>query len=614
MLDVNDNDPRFYAPDFHESVQENVPEGFTIVRVQAFDVDDGANAKVRYSLTGPDVAGMPIGVDENTGWLRTTRPIDREEKHLYRFQVVATDGGTPPRSASASVVITIQDQNDNDPVFDPKVYETSLSETATPGTRVIEIEAHDPDEESRLHYEITQGNERGRFSVGLRNGKGLIALTQPLDFKLERRYVLKVSATDSGGRSDSATVYINITDANTHPPVFEGAPYSVYVLEDAPPGTVVLTVSASDLDSGENARVTYELTGEPVAEFAVNPTTGEITTTQNLDRERKSAYLLTVSARDNGQPMMSDTTDVEVLVTDVNDNAPVFDQKSYQASISEAKINGTSVLTIHATDPDRGLNNRVRYTFAEGGDGNGTFTVNPSSGVIRTTRQLDREEVEQYELVALAVDQGAPAMSSSVKIVVDVEDVNDSPPEFAENPMRLYIDENSPIGSSVGKIVAIDPDAGANALIEYSMVDSADSASFELRTSGPMGQHAELFTKEELDYESPKKVFSLVILAQSKPLQSYVTVEVMVQDKNDNAPTISDFQIIFNNYLNYFPVGPIGRVPAVDLDATDQVSVLVMQQSEFPFCIVWTLCRTTHILGSLSKIENEFSFHVRSKN
>ncbi|XP_043190636.1 protocadherin-like wing polarity protein stan isoform X2 [Amphibalanus amphitrite] len=574
--DVNDNKPRFYSENFHETVQENVPEGFTIVRVQAFDVDDGANAKVRYSLTGPDVAGMPIEVDESTGWLRTTRQIDREEKHKYEFQVVATDGGTPPLSASAGVLITIQDQNDNDPVFDPKVYETSLSETAPPGTRVIELEAHDPDEASRLHYEITQGNERGRFSIGLQNGKGLIALTQPLDFKLERRYVLKVSATDSGGRSDSATVYINITDANTHPPVFENTPYSVSVLEDAPRGTVVLTVSASDLDSGENARITYELTGEPEAEFAVNPTTGEITTTQQLDRERRSGYLLTVSARDNGQPMMSDTTDVEVLVTDVNDNAPRFDQDSYQASISEDEVRGTSVLTIRASDADRGLNGRVRYVFAEGGDGDGAFTVDPSSGVIRTSRQLDRETVEQYELVALAVDQGAPAMSSSVKIVVDVDDVNDSPPVFEENPLRLFIAENSPIGSSVGKIRAHDPDAGANALVEYSMVESADSASFELRTGGPMAQDAELFTRQELDYESDKKVFTLVILAQSPPLQSYVSVEINVQDVNDNAPTLSNFQVIFNNYLNHFPVGPIGRVPAVDLDATDQLTYTVL--------------------------------------
>ena len=571
MEDVNDNKPRFYSDTFHETVQENVPEGFTIVRVQAFDVDDGANAKVRYSLAGVDVAGMPIGVDESTGWLRTTRPIDREEKHQYEFDVVATDGGSPPLSATAGVLITIQDQNDNDPVFDPKVYETSLSETASPGTRVIELEARDPDEASRLHYEITQGNERGRFSIGLQNGKGLIALTQPLDFKLERRYVLKVSATDSGGRSDSATVYINITDANTHPPVFENTPYSVSVLEDAPRGTVVLTVSASDLDSGENARITYELTGESDEEFAVNPTTGEITTTRQLDRERRSGYLLTVTARDNGQPMMSDTTDVEVLVTDVNDNAPRFDQDSYQASVSEAEGRGTSVLTIRASDADRGLNGRVRYVFAEGGDGDGSFTVDPSSGVIRTSRQLDRETVEQYQLIALAVDQGAPATSSSVKIIVDVTDVNDSPPIFEVNPLRLFIAENSPIGSSVGKIRAHDPDAGANALVEYSVVENADSASFELRTGGPMAQDAELFTRHELDYESDKKVYTLVILAKSPPLQSFVNVEINVQDVNDNAPTLANFQIIFNNYINYFPAGPIGRVPAVDLDATDQV-------------------------------------------
>ncbi|XP_037087761.1 LOW QUALITY PROTEIN: protocadherin-like wing polarity protein stan, partial [Pollicipes pollicipes] len=571
VQDVNDNSPRFYsAHPLSLSLQENVQQGFTIVRVQAYDADDGNNAKIGYTLRGDDVETMPFGVEESTGWLRTTRPIDREEKHDYRFEVVATDRGEPPRSASATVIITIQDQNDNDPVFDPKVYETSLSETAPPGTPVMTIKADDPDESSQLHYEITQGNERGRFSISSQNGAGLISLTQPLDFKVERRYVLKVSATDTGGRSDSASVYINITDANTHPPEFQGTPYSATVYEDAPVGSLVLGVSASDLDSGENARITYALTGEPVAEFAINPTTGEIVTTQLLDRERKSGYLLTVSARDNGAPPMSDTTDVEVLVTDVNDNAPAFGPSSYQASISEAEGVGTSVLTLRATDADQGLNGRIRYTFAEGGDGDGAFSIDAASGIVRTSRKLDREQVAQYELVALAVDRGSPAMTTSIAVTVDVDDVNDSPPVFDEGPLRLFVLENSPVGSSVGKIRAHDPDAGANAFIEYSMVETEDSDGFELR-SEPMAQEAELFTRRELDYESEPKVFTLVVLAQSPPLQSYVTVEVNVQDVNDNAPTLSDFKIIFNNYKNFFPIGPIGQVPAVDLDATDQL-------------------------------------------
>lgn len=574
VQDVNDNAPRFYAEQFRETVQENVPPGLAIARVQAYDADDGNNAKIQYSLRGKDVETMPIEVEENTGLLKTSRPIDREEQHDYHFEVVATDRGEPPMSATATIFITIQDQNDNDPVFTPKVYETSLSETATPGTPVITVSAFDPDENGRLHYDITQGNERGRFSVTSHNGQGLISLSQPLDFKLERLYVLKLSATDSGGRSDTATVYINVTDANTHPPEFQNTPYSATIYEDAPVGTLILTVTATDLDSGENARITYTMTGEPAPEFTINPTTGEITTTQLLDREKKSGYLLTVSARDNGSPPMSDTTDVELLVTDVNDNAPVFARKSYQASISEAEGVGTSVLTLSARDADQGLNGRIQYTFAGGDDGDGAFSVDPTSGIVRTSAPLDREKVAQYQLIALAVDRGSPAMTSSVQITVDIDDVNDSPPIFAEKLIRLSIAENSPKGSLVGRIQAHDPDAGANAFIEYSLVQQHDADAFELR-SKPMSQVAELLTRQELDYESDRKVFTLLVLAQSPPLQSYATVKVEVTDVNDNAPTLSDFKIIFNNYKNYFPVGPIGRVPVVELDATDQVSSLV---------------------------------------
>lgn len=149
-------------------------------------------------------------------------------------QVLATDGGG--RSATATVMLQIQDQNDNDPVFEPRVYEAIVGEDATPGTPVLTVTAADRDENPRLHYTLVGGNVRGRFSIGSQNGHGLISVAQPLDFKQERRFVLTVQATDSGGRSDTATVYVNVSDANTHAPTFDAAPYSAAVFEDAPIG------------------------------------------------------------------------------------------------------------------------------------------------------------------------------------------------------------------------------------------------------------------------------------------------------------------------------------------------------------------------------------------
>lgn len=150
-------------------------------------------------------------------------------------QVLATDGGG--KTATARVVLQIQDQNDNDPVFWPKVYDAIVGEDATPGTPVLTVTAADRDENPRLQYSLVGGNVRGRFSVSSQNGQGLISVAQPLDYKQEKRFVLTVQASDSGGRSDTATVYLNVSDANTHAPAFEAAPYSATVFEDAPIGT-----------------------------------------------------------------------------------------------------------------------------------------------------------------------------------------------------------------------------------------------------------------------------------------------------------------------------------------------------------------------------------------
>lgn len=157
--------------------------------------------------------------------------------------------------------------------------------------------------------------------------------------------MLTVTASDFGGRTDTATVYVNISDANNFAPVFENAPYSASVFEDAPVGTTVLVVSATDNDVGLNAQITYALGEEVgdsnhVSDFTINPQTGAIVTTRTLDREMTGGYLLTVTAKDGGNPPLSDTTDVEISVTDVNDNFPVFKQPMYSGSVLEDALVG----------------------------------------------------------------------------------------------------------------------------------------------------------------------------------------------------------------------------------------------------------------------------------
>nr|CAD7434483.1 unnamed protein product [Timema monikensis] len=551
VKDVNDNAPRFYTSLFQESVLESVPTGFSIVRVQAYDADEGDNAAISYSLGPRDEGGgstseLPVTVDEKTGWIYTTRELDREEQARYQFTVNAKDNGKPPKSATASVVITVQDVNDNDPVFEPNIYEAVVAEDDSPGTPVTTVTATDKDENPRLHYELSGGNVRGRFAVTSQNGRGLITIAQPLDYKQEKRFILTVTATDSGGLHDTATVYVNVSDANNFAPVFENAPYSASVFEDAPIGTTVLVVGATDSDVGQNAQITYSLgtmdDKSTTPEFTINPQTGAILTTKKLDRETVGGYLLTITAKDGGIPPLSDTTDVEITVADVNDNAPVFKKLSYLGSIPEDALVGTSVLHISATDADMGLNGRIRYALAADTTSDAAFVVDPTSGVIRTSKSLDRESVANYELTAYAIDRGSPSLSGSVQVLIRIEDVNDSPPAFESDKIVMYIAENSPVGSTVGEIYAHDPDEGPNAVVQYSIIGGDDSNSFSLITR-PGSNKAELLTMQDLDYESSHKKYDLVVRAASPPLRSDTHVEILVTDVNDNAPVLKDFQM-----------------------------------------------------------------------
>jgi len=197
-----------------------------------------------------------------------------------------------------------------------------VSEQDQPGTPVATVTATDPDEGARLTYEITEGNIRNRFSISTQNGEGRITIAQPLDFKSERKFVLTVKASDTGGKFDLATLYIDVLDSNGNAPVFQNTPYSVKIFEDVPVGTTIFTVLATDQDSGLNAQIVYTFLedgeNEGTEDFMIDAVTGAITTSKLLDREKVSGYILTVSARDKGIPPMSDTTDVEVVLNDVS--------------------------------------------------------------------------------------------------------------------------------------------------------------------------------------------------------------------------------------------------------------------------------------------------------
>nr|XP_033773923.1 cadherin EGF LAG seven-pass G-type receptor 2 isoform X1 [Geotrypetes seraphini] len=575
VLDVNDNTPIFVSTPFQSTVLENVPIGYSVIHIQAIDADSGENARLDYKLvnSGPN---FPFTINNNNGWIVVASELDRETVDFYSFEVEAMDHGSPPMASSASVSITILDVNDNNPEFTQKEYYMRLNEDAAVGTSVLTVSAIDRDVNSVITYQISNGNTRNRFSITSQSGGGLITLALPLDYKLERQYMLMITASD-GTRFDTAQAFINVTDANTHRPVFQSSHYTVNINEDRPAGTTVVIISATDEDTGENARITY-LMEDSIPQFKIDADTGAVTTQMDLDYEDQVSYTLAITAKDNGIPQKSDTTYLEILINDVNDNAPQFLRHNYQGSVYEDVPAFTSVLQVSATDQDSGLNGRVFYSFQGGDDGDGDFIIESTSGIVRTLRRLDRENVPLYELKAFAVDKGTPALKTPIDIQVTVLDVNDNPPVFEMDEFDIFVEENSPIGLVVARITAMDPDEGTNAQIMYQIVEGNIPEVFQLDIFS-----GELTALMDLDYEV-KSEYVIVVQATSAPLVSRATVHIRLLDKNDNLPVLKNFLIIFNNYItnksSSFPNDSIGKIPAYDPDVSDTLSFNFEQGNE----------------------------------
>lgn len=581
VVDINDHAPIFVSTPFQISVLENAPFGHSVIHIQAVDADYGENSRLEYKLTGIS-SDTPFVVNSATGWITVSGPLDRETVEHYFFGVEAQDHGSPTLSASASVTITVMDVNDNRPEFTQKEYFIRLNEDAAVGTSVLSVTAIDRDVNSAISYQITGGNTRNRFAISTQGGVGLITLSLPLDYKQERRYVLTVTASDRT-LHDNCHVHINITDANTHRPVFQSAHYSVSVNEDRPVGNTVVVISATDDDVGENARITYYLE-DNIPQFRIDADTGAITLQAELDYEDQVTYTLAITAKDNGIPQKADTTYVEIMVNDVNDNAPQFVSAHYQGIISEDSPPFTSVLQISATDRDAHANGRVQYTFQSGEDGDGDFTIEPTSGIIRTVRRLDRETIPVYELTAYAVDRGVPPQRTPVHIQVTVQDVNDNAPVFPAEEFEVLVKENSIVGSVVAQITAIDPDEGPNAQIMYQIVEGNIPEIFQMDIFS-----GELTALIDLDYET-KSEYVIVVQATSAPLVSRATVRIKLIDQNDNSPVLKNFQILFNNYVsnksNTFPSGVIGKIPAYDPDVSDRLFYTFERGNELHLLIV----------------------------
>uniref|UniRef100_A0A7N6FLR0 FAT atypical cadherin 3a n=1 Tax=Anabas testudineus TaxID=64144 RepID=A0A7N6FLR0_ANATE len=543
VLDLNDNKPAFEAISYEATVMEGMSAGIRIIQVQAQDPDSGANGQVTYSLgTLIQSAGDSetlvgtFSIDSNTGWISTRKDLDHETNPSYTFTVVASDlGETLYLSSTTTVTVAVSDINDNPPRFMEQHYFGSVQESDPPGEVVAVLNTRDDDSSAvnrQVSYHITGGNYRGVFALGLVQGEWKMYVKGPLDREERNLYIINVTASD-GLFVSQATVEVTVIDTNDNSPICDQAAYTASIPEDLPVNSVLLRVGATDADVGISAWIQYSLHGPGSQDFSIDPDTGEVKSSVNLDREMTPNYWLVAQATDGGGRWCR--SEVQLVVTDVNDNPPIFTLSQYTASVYEDTATKALLTRIQAIDPDEGPGRMVVYSLAD--SAGGSFSIDKSSGIVVLERVLDREVKPAYQIAVRASDQGSPRpLSSLVNVTITVLDINDNPPVFERRDQLATVPEDVGVGTEVLRVHAASKDIGTNAEITYSIRSGNEHGKFHIH---PLT--GAILVTQPLDYETCRDYFLTVEARDggTPPLSAITTVNINLTDVNDNAPMFS---------------------------------------------------------------------------
>ncbi|XP_028316107.1 protocadherin gamma-C5-like [Gouania willdenowi] len=438
VLDVNDNAPLFEKPTYEANVSEKATPGTEVLRVKAADADEGLNGEIEYNFAEQtlDIILSLFNIDPTTGAIVVKGALDHETKPLHRFDITAKDKGNPQMDGHCSVEIRVNDINDNAPEIIVTSLTTPVSEDSAIGTVIALLSAKDPD--SGVNGKVTLSispKSPFRLNPSVSNHFSLVT-SELLDREKNLQYSVKICATD-GGRppmTSEKVIVVELLDVNDNPPVFTQPSYVVYAKENHPPGNILYSVSASDEDFGENAKISYSILDSKVQDVSVssyvyiNSDNGSIYSMHSFDYEKLKVFQIQVQAKDQGSPSLSSNATVHVFILDQNDNAPaviypssaVLGSLSHQRMPRSAKA-GHLVTKVTAVDADSGHNAWMSYRVAEATDAS-LFTVSQYTGEVRTKRTVSEQDDSSQRLLIEIKDDGEPVQSSTVTVSILMED------------------------------------------------------------------------------------------------------------------------------------------------------------------------------------------------
>lgn len=501
VLDVNDNPPIFQQSDYVVALNESAPIGTMVLTVHATDKDTEDNSRLTYYL--PDSESR-FTVDPETGTITIAERLDCPQQSCVIAKpgggcpkscvmtVFARDHGSPRQDGRTYVTVNLVDANDHDPeikfnYFPQMVGFATVDENAAKDSIVAAVAVIDNDEglNGETSVEIRAGNELGHFRLDNTQSFDIVKVNGRLDREEIPIYNLTIVASDKGTPPRSTTAYlvIRVNDVNDHEPVFQQSEYTSVLSELSPIGTFVASISATDADSGLNARIYYDFdSGNEESWFTIDQDTGLVTTIATLDREIRGSVEVRVTARDGGPNPKYATTHLRVTILDENDEAPKFARSDIGVAFSEDTLPESLVATVTALDNDQGTNGSVAYHLHPSvhRDYPKTFALDALTGQLTTRVGLDRETCDRYRILVVARDQGTPPQSSTATVILTIQDVNDNAPVFYPRIYLLPVPDYAPIGSSIGRITATDADSQENAQIRYTLESGDSEALFGL--------------------------------------------------------------------------------------------------------------------------------------
>ena len=591
-----------------------IEEGSITADMPSVEATTVSGQAVQYKIAGGNL-NKAFTIDSESGKLKLVKPLDREQLETFDLYIGAFILGSEGQVSYHKITVAVSDINDSEPVFQSDYIMAEVSEEQFPPVTITRVTASDADagENGIVKYRLLDNTEK--FGIDPQSGE--IRTNVKLDREDQDEYELHVEAYDGGQRSlsGSAVIKVIVTDINDNPPKFTRI-ISINITENSSIGTKVVTVETVDPDIGENANATYELIENPGDKFRINPVTGDIIVSGDLDRELQDEYLLKVKATDGA--WRADTT-VGVNILDENDNQPTFPQDTVTLMFPHTTAAVALVGRVTASDKDGpGPNSAVKYKLRETSE---YFSIDSSSGeiiskrklsYINTTRSQSIENV--YMLSVIATDQGKPPMSDECLVKILVTDTNTAPPVFTQVDYVRAIPSFAPAGMEVVLVEAVDlVDTGLNAEVTYSLRPSAYSQLFtidsvsgsvklgqDLQVSGSTSYRLEVLASDKGDpvmssstsvtlmpsadnLHSPKfsDVSTQVIIPENEPVDTFI-IKLSASDRDTGINGMLRYSIVAGNEEERFKIndrsGQIFINKALDYDNENEYNLTIQAQ------------------------------------